>query len=117
MHTAVWSLVGTAGLVLAVVGGGPATAAQQTTEYDITEPAMGCEEAHRITRRALERLHYKVADGPPAPDTGSTLSARRMGFWGEPEPVSVAISCTADGVQLAPRAADSAVRAGQPDHA
>lgn len=105
MHTAVRSLVGMAGLVLAVASGGLATAAQQTTEYDITEPAMGCEEAHRITRRALERLHYKVADGPPATDTGSTIAAQRMGFWGEPEPVSVAISCTADGVQLVPRAA------------
>lgn len=104
MHTAVWSLVGLVGLVLAVAGGGLATAAQQTTEYDITETKMGCEEAHRITRRALERLHYKVADGPPATDTGSTISAQRMGFWGEPEPVSVAISCTTDGVQLAPRA-------------
>ncbi len=105
MHTAVRSLVGMAGLVLAVASGGLATAAEQTTEYDITETKMGCEEAHRITRRALERLHYKVADGPPATDTGSTISAQRMGFWGEPEPVSVAISCTADGVQLVPRAA------------
>ncbi len=105
MHTAVRSLVGMAGLVLAVASGGLATAAEQTTEYDITETKMGCEEAHRITRRALERLYYKVADGPPATDTGSTISAQRMGFWGEPEPVSVAISCTADGVQLVPRAA------------
>ena len=82
---------------------------EQTTEFDINEPQMGCEEAHRITRRALERLYYKVADAPPPADTGrqhvpSTITAQRMGFWGEPEPVSVTISCTADGVRVAPRA-------------
>lgn len=77
---------------------------EQTKEYDITEPQMGCEEAHQITRRALERLYYKVADAPPTADAGSTIKAQRMGFWGEPEPVSVEISCAADGVYLAPRA-------------
>jgi hypothetical protein len=77
----------------------------QTKEYDITETQMGCDEAHQITRRALERLYYKVADAPPTTDTGSTIKGQRMGSWGEPEPVSVEISCTADGVHLAPRAA------------
>ena len=97
---------------------------EQTTQYDISEPHMSCEEAHRITRRALERLYYKVADTSPPADTDigrservirsrerrhvhslSTITAQRLGFWGETEPVSVKISCTADGVHLAPRAA------------
>ncbi len=106
MRKAVQNLIGIAGVVIAVSGYGQdkEPGVEQTKEYDITKPQMGCDEAHQITRRALERLYYKVADTPPAADTGSIMKAQRMGFWGETEPVSVEISCTADGVHLAPRA-------------
>ena len=77
---------------------------QQTKEYDITEAKMSCQEAHKVTRRALERLHYKVTDLPPTTEKGGTIKGQRMGFWGELEPVSVEISCNADGSHIAPRA-------------
>lgn len=81
------------------------TAKEQTTEYDLSEPKMSCAEADKITRRALERLHYKITDAPQPPaDTGGDIKGIRLGFWGEKEPVSVKISCGPDGAQITPRA-------------
>ncbi len=98
--------------VIGCVGGGAnaaaktteTTAKEQTTEYDLSEPKMSCAEADKITRRALERLHYKITGDPKTPtDMGGEVKGTRLGFWGEEEPVSVKISCDPDGAYIAPR--------------
>ena len=92
MQKAVWRGALVASFVIGCVGVGESTAKEQTTEYDLTEPKMSCAEADKVTRRALERLYYKVTDAPKTPaDTGGEIKGIRLGFWGEKEPVSVKI--------------------------
>ena len=100
MQKAVWHIARVAHIALVIsfifvigaVGVGESTAAsavantakEQTTEYDLSEPKMSCAEAGKITRRALERLHYKVTDAPqPLADTGGDITGIRLGgrWW------------------------------------
>ena len=112
MQKAVWHIAYVALAISFVVGSvrvgesaTETTAKEQTTEYDLSEPKMSCAEADKITRRALERLHYKITDAPESlAKTGGKVKGIRLGFWGEQEPVSVKISCDPDGAHIAPRA-------------
>ena len=69
--------------------------------YPIVDLMVTCEQAKRISIKAVERLGYKVTSFTPATDdAGGELKASRAGLWGEKEPVSVTLVCAADGVHI-----------------
>lgn len=69
--------------------------------YPIVETLLTCDQAKRVSTRAVERLGYKVAGFTPATDNqGGVLQAIRAGLWGEKEPVTVSLTCAADAVRI-----------------
>lgn len=69
--------------------------------YPIVESMLTCDQAKRISTRAVERLGYKVTAFAPATDNrGGVLNASRAGLWGEKEPVTVTLACTTDGIRI-----------------
>jgi len=72
-----------------------------TWAYPIVDSTLTCDQAKRVSTRAVERLGYTVTAFTPATDnTGGVLSASRAGLWGEKEPVTVTLTCATDGVHL-----------------
>lgn len=79
----------------------PAAPPPPAWTYPIVESMLTCEQAHRVSKRTVERLGYKVTTFTPATSgKDSELKASRMGLWGETEPVTVTLACTSDGVRI-----------------
>lgn len=69
--------------------------------YPIVETLLTCDQAKRVSTRAIERLGYKITAFTPATDNkGGVLQALRAGLWGEKEPVSVTLTCAAEAVRI-----------------
>ncbi len=69
--------------------------------YPITESQLTCEQAQLVSKKTVERLGYKVTGfTPTTADKGGELKASRAGLWGEKEPVTVTLTCAADGVRI-----------------
>ena len=69
--------------------------------YPIVESMLTCEQANLVSKKAVERLGYKVTTFTPAtPGKEGELKAERMGLWGEKEPVTVTLTCTANGIRI-----------------
>jgi hypothetical protein len=67
-------------------------------KYPIIDAALTCEQANRVSYRAVERLGYKVASLTPATaEQAGEIKGIREGVWGEQEPVTVKVTCPADG--------------------
>jgi hypothetical protein len=69
--------------------------------YPIVETLLACDQAKRLSTRAVERLGYKVTAFTPATDNqGGVLQASRAGLWGEKEQVTVTLTCAAEAVRI-----------------
>ena len=69
--------------------------------YPIVESALTCEQANVVSKKAVERLGYKVTSFTPATvGKDGELKASRLGLWGENEPVTVTLSCAESGVRI-----------------
>ena len=69
--------------------------------YPVVESLLTCEQAHFVSKKAVERLGYKVTTFTPATaGKDGELKASRMGLWGEKEPVTVTLTCASDGVRI-----------------
>ena len=67
-------------------------------KYPIIDAALTCEQANRVSYRAVERLGYKIASLTPATtEQAGEIKGIREGVWGEQEPVTVKVTCPADG--------------------
>ncbi len=70
-------------------------------QYPIIDAALTCEQANQICHRAVERLGYAVASFTPATtDKAGEIKGIRDGLWGEKEPVTVKLTCPADGPHI-----------------
>ncbi|MBM4257209.1 MAG: hypothetical protein FJ147_15075 [Deltaproteobacteria bacterium] len=69
--------------------------------YPIVESLLTCDQAKRVSTKAVERLGYKVTTFTPATDNkGGVLQASRSGLWGDKEPVTVTLTCGTEGVRI-----------------
>lgn len=67
-------------------------------QYPIIDATLTCEQANRISSRAVERLGYTIASLTPAtPEKAGEIKGIREGVWGEKEPVTVTVTCPAEG--------------------
>lgn len=72
-----------------------------TWSYPIADTGLTCDQAKRVSTKAVERLGYKVTGFLPAEDNkGGVLQASRAGLWGDKEPVTVTLTCAAEGVRI-----------------
>jgi len=79
----------------------PAAPPPPSWSYPIVESVLTCEQANLVSKKAVERLGYKVTTFTPAtPGKDGGLKALRAGLWGETEPVTVSLSCAADGTRI-----------------
>jgi hypothetical protein len=80
---------------------GESLTANPDWKYPIIDAALTCEQANRISHRAVERLGYTVASFTPATaEKVGELKGIRDGLWGEKEPVTVKLTCPADGPRI-----------------
>lgn len=79
----------------------PAAPPPPSWSYPIVEPILTCNQVTLVSKKAVERLGYKIMTlTPPTPDKDGVLKASRMGLWGETEPVTVTLSCLPEGVRI-----------------
>lgn len=70
-------------------------------KYPIIDAALTCEQANRVSYRAVERLNYKIASFTPATaQQAGEIKGIREGVWGEKEPVTVKVTCSSDGPHI-----------------
>ena len=70
-------------------------------KYPIMDAALTCEQANRVSYRAVERLSYKIDSFTPATtEKAGEIKGIREGVWGEKEPVTVKVSCPPDGPHI-----------------
>jgi len=70
-------------------------------KYPIIDAALTCEQANRVSYRAVERLSYKIDSFTPATtEKAGEIKGIREGVWGEKEPVTVKVSCPSDGPHI-----------------
>lgn len=70
-------------------------------KYPIIDAALTCEQANRVSYRAVERLGYKIASLTPATvEKAGEIKGIRDGVWGEKEPVTVKVTCPSDGPHI-----------------
>jgi len=80
---------------------GESLTANPDWKYPIIDAALTCEQANRVSYRATERLGYKITSLTPATaEKGGEIKGLREGVWGEKEPVTVKITCPADGPHI-----------------
>lgn len=74
--------------------------AELRTAYAIHQPNLTCDQANQFSYRVVERLGYTIrAFSPAKPGVPGTVNGVRASELGE-EPVSVQITCAADGVHV-----------------
>ena len=74
--------------------------AAESQLYTIFEPALTCDQARKISARAIERLGYTTQPSSPASDEKTSLiRGTREGSAGK-EAVTVTITCSVDGVRV-----------------
>ena len=70
-------------------------------KYPIIDGALTCEQANRVSYRAVERLSYKIDSFTPATaEKAGEIKGIREGVWGEKEPVTVKVTCPSDGPHI-----------------
>lgn len=75
-------------------------AAPMRRRYAISEPTLTCDQANRISYRAVERLGYTVTSFTPASASGAGVIKGARGAPLGQETVTVKITCDADGVHV-----------------
>ena len=70
-------------------------------QYPIIDAALTCEQANRVSHRAVERLGHTVASFTPATaEKAGEIKGIREGLWGEKEPVTVKVTCPPAGPHI-----------------